>query len=315
MSAKQHKKTNIFRRILGWFFSRKKGIYKKTQPDKKNRNSYDKIISKNNISSVDNLKIAEKELQKAIEDLKLQNKSKSTKIKAEAKVFPMTQYIKKDLPNLRLLSTILNKPLTFIDLETTGRPHERQFAIIELGVLFVTPTTVEERGTLIYPEMKIPAYITDITGITNDMVHGKDVFKKYAAYCAKVAREHIFIGYNSKSFDSKGLEKMIAKNGYPDTYDNQLDIFHLYLRCKKVFDGDPSRSGSLVEACKKHKIQVSGQAHRASYDIAITGLLAEKLLSLYGFGILHKDIMKLKDAEAKKRYYEYLIQNKIPAIS
>lgn len=227
----------------------------------------------------------------------------------------MTKYINKDLPNLRKLSAILNKPLTFIDLETTGRPHDRQFAIIELGVLYITPTSIMERGDLIYPEMRIPSYITDITGINDQMVRGKNVFKKYAAYCAKVAREHIFLGYNSKSFDSKGLEKMISKYGFNETYENQLDIFHLFLRCKKNFDGDSSRRGSLVEACQRYKIQVVGQAHRAQYDIAITGLLAEKLLSLYGFGILHKDIIKLEDTLAKKNYYDYIVKNKILTIS
>lgn len=305
MAVRKQKKTNIFGRIFRWFFPSKKGTFKKNQSV-----NTQKLTSK---SKDDNF-TANKELQKSIEELRVKTKA-PPKIKADIKAFPMKQYIDKDLPNLRKLSSILNKPLTFIDLETTGRPHERQFAIIEIGVLYITPDKVEERGALIYPEMRIPAYITDITGITNDMVHGKDTFKKYAAYCAKIAREHIFIGYNSKSFDSKGLEKMISKHGYHDTYNNQLDIFHLYLRCKKIFEGDPSRSGSLVEACKKHKIQVSGQAHRASYDIAITGLLAEKLLALHGFGILHKDIMKFQDADAKKRYYEYLVSNKIPVVS
>lgn len=292
---------NIFIRFLNLIFYRKKKFKK----------------SKINLKNEPNLKIAIKEFKKIENEIIHSPYIKiNSKTNVNLKPFSdMTKYIDKDLPNLRKLSTILNMPLTFIDLETTGRPHERNFAIIELGILYITPTEVMERGALIYPEMKIPPFITDITGITNEMVHGKSLFKKYASYCAKVAREHVFIGYNSKSFDSKGLEKMIAKNGYNDTYQNQLDIFHLFLRCKKNFDGDSSRSGSLTEACKKHKIYVDGQAHRAQYDIAITGLLAEKLLASYGLGILHKDIMKMNNIDAKKRYYEYLVKNKIPTIS
>lgn len=293
------KTKNIFVRLFNFLFAKNKNKYKK---------------KKQNLNP--DFETAKKELAKAILEIKLSKGSQtSPRINANLKVFPMQKYINKDLPNLRKLSQILNKPLTFIDLETTGRPHERQFAIIELGVLYVTPTEVLERGTLIYPEMRIPSHITDITGITNDMVKGFHIFEKYAPYCAKVAREHVLLGYNSKSFDSKGLEKMILKHGFEETYNNQLDIFHLFLRCKKNFDGDSSRSGSLVEACRRYKIQVSGQAHRAQYDIAITGLLAEKLLELYGFGILHKDIMKLQDSEAKRRYYAHLVKNSIPTIS
>ena len=43
----------------------------------------------------------------------------------------MNKYLPQSLPKLQELSAYLNKPLTFIDLETTGRVHEYNFAIIE----------------------------------------------------------------------------------------------------------------------------------------------------------------------------------------
>lgn len=221
------------------------------------------------------------------------------------------KYIQTELPYLMQLSDILNMPLTFVDLETTGRPHERFFEIIEIGVIQITKNSVQENGSLIDPRMKIPEHIIEITGINDSMVRGKPLFDLFIKYFYKVAQEHVLIGYNSKSFDSKGLEKMFLKKGSLQKFNDQLDIFHLFQRCKKEFLGINNRGGSLTEACSTYGIKVPGNAHRASYDIAITALLAEELLKRYGFGIIHKDISKLNSLDAKKRYYNYLVQNKI----
>jgi DNA polymerase-3 subunit epsilon len=227
----------------------------------------------------------------------------------------MTKFLPDSLPNLQKLSSIIETPITFIDLETTGMVWERHFAIIEIGLVTITPELVVEKGSLVNPRMKIPPHISEITHIYDDMVKDKKEFSHYAQYIAKVARGHILCGYNSKTFDSKGLEKMIGKNGIYDTFDNQLDFFHIFLRCRKHFDEIPGRSGNLTQACAYHGIHVPGQAHRASYDIAITTMLAETLLEKYGFGIIHKDITKFGNAEIKKRYYKYIVENKIRTIS
>ncbi len=60
-----------------------------------------------------------------------------------------------DLVYLKTLSKILNRPLTFVDLEATGLVHEPNFAIIEIGLVSITPTHVIERSSLVDPEMKI----------------------------------------------------------------------------------------------------------------------------------------------------------------
>jgi DNA polymerase III alpha subunit (gram-positive type) len=213
------------------------------------------------------------------------------------------------------LSELLGHTLTFTDLETTGRPHEYFFSIIEIGVVRVTPISIVERSSLINPRMKIPSHIVEFTGINDDMVKDSPFFTHFAPYYQKVAKSDIFLGYNSKSFDSKGIEKMLKKNEIYDSFDNQIDIFHLFQRCKKNFFNEHSRGGSLVEACKMFGITVEGKAHRAAYDIAITALLAEELLERFGFGILHKDITKINSSKAKENYFKYIVSNKIKTIS
>lgn len=227
----------------------------------------------------------------------------------------MSNFLPTSLPNLQKLSNILNKPITFIDLETTGMPFERHFAIIELGLVEITKDKLSEKGSFVNPRMKIPPHISEITHIYDHMVEGKKEFSHYASYLGKIADNHILCGYNSKTFDSKGLEKMLSKNRINSKFNNQLDFFHIFLRCRKYFDDIPGRSGNLTEACAYHDIHIPGQAHRASYDIAITALLAEKLLEKYGFGILHKDIEKFLDSDTKKLYYKYIVENRVKTIS
>lgn len=226
----------------------------------------------------------------------------------------MEKFLNQDLPHLRKLSLLLGKPLTFIDLETTGMVHEHHFAIIELGLVHIHPEMVVEKSSLINPRMKIPAHISEITHIYDHMVQDKKEFSHFSNYVGKVAKEHILCGYNSKTFDSKGMEKMLKKHNIHDTFANQLDFRHIFLRCRKIFDEIPGQSGSLVQACAHHGIHVDGNAHRAGYDIAITALLAEKLLEKYGFGILHKDIEKFQDSHIKNTYYKHIVQNKIKTI-
>jgi len=215
-------------------------------------------------------------------------------------------------PNLQKLSGILNTPITFIDLETTGMVHERNFAIIEIGLVFITEEFVKERNYLVNPKMKIPPYISKKTNIYDYMVKDKRDFSYFAPYIQKVAKNHILCGFNSKSFDSKGMEKMLQKYAIYDTFGNQLDFRSIFLRCRKHFDKIGGSNGNLTEACKHHEIVVSNnQTHRAKYDIKITTLLAEKLLEKYGFGIIYKDIEGFSNLDIRKRYHKYIVENKI----
>lgn len=210
------------------------------------------------------------------------------------------------LPHLRKLSAHLQKPLTFIDLETTGMVHEYNFAIIELGLIHITQDLVVEKNTFIDPKMKIPSHITQLTGITNSMVNGQKEFYNFASYLDKVAQQHILCGYNSKCFDSKGIEKMLKKERIYTSFKNQIDIRYVFLKARKIHDNILHRSGSLIQACEHHNIYLHGSAHRAGYDIALTALLADKLIEKYGVEILKDDIKKLNCTETKERFSDSL---------
>jgi DNA polymerase-3 subunit epsilon len=208
------------------------------------------------------------------------------------------------LPKLQKLASILQRNLTFVDLETTGLVHEDNFSIIEIGVVTITPTSIIEKSSLVDPKRHIPSYITDITHITNDMVKGKPAFSHFSKFFKKMAFEDVFMGFNSRPFDSKGIEKMARKHGDFYSFGNQIDVRQVFLRERNSRLNIRSQAGKLTEASEFYNVSLKGQAHRAAYDIALTVLLAENILKDSPILCLAKDIDKFECINTKKLFYK-----------
>lgn len=212
-----------------------------------------------------------------------------------------------DFENLQKLSAALGRELVFVDLETTGLVHDYTFAVIEIGLVSVRARGVTEFNTLVDPGISIPPYITQLTGISNQMVKGQPKFSKYIDYFNRISKEAILMGYNSKSFDSKGLEKMGRQHSAPYIFSNQIDVRYLYIRERNMRIGTTGMSGSLTDAADMHGVQLPGTAHRAGYDIALTALIAEQILDKNGLHIIRTDVDKIQCADSKTRFYRNLI--------
>lgn len=214
------------------------------------------------------------------------------------------------LKHLQKLSQVIKRPLTFVDLETTGLIHERDFAIIEIGIVHITENSIIEESSLVDPQMKIPPYITGITGITNEMVKGKKTFQTYIPYFEKIAKNNILCGFNSRPFDSKGIERVAKKFGKKLEFKNQIDVRQVFIKARNNMLGIKSQAGKLTEAGEFHNITLKGTAHRAAYDIALTTLLAEQIIKENKFGCLSYEFMKL-DCERSKKLYNELLKNSL----
>lgn len=214
------------------------------------------------------------------------------------------------LTNLKKLSQAIKRPLTFVDLETTGLIHERHFAIIEIGLIHITPNNIIEESSLIDPQMKIPEYITGITGITNDMVRGKKTFQHFIPYFEKIAKQNVLCGFNSRPFDSKGIERVSKKFGREFTFKNQIDVRQVFIKARNNMLGIKSQAGKLTEAGEFHNVSLKGTAHRAAYDIALTALLAEQIIKENKFDCLSHEFMKF-DCERSKKLYNDLLKNSL----
>ena len=67
-------------------------------------------------------------------------------------------------------------PVVFVDIETTGGGY-RQSRIIEIAVLRYENGEITDRfQTLLNPGVRIPPYITVITGITESDIDGAPTF-------------------------------------------------------------------------------------------------------------------------------------------
>src|SRR5690349_10786993 len=95
----------------------------------------------------------------------------------------------------------LNKPIAFIDLETTGI-NLGSDRIIEIAIVKILAdgTRIVKRK-LINPEMPIPKQSSDVHGITDEMVKEAPTFKQVAQEFKQMLDGCDLAGYNSNRFD------------------------------------------------------------------------------------------------------------------
>ena len=95
----------------------------------------------------------------------------------------------------------LNKPLAFIDLETTGINLGID-RIIEIAIVKILPDkTKSVKRKILNPEIPIPPSSTEIHGITNEMVKDAPTFRQVAQELKQMLDGCDMAGYNSNRFD------------------------------------------------------------------------------------------------------------------
>ena len=83
-------------------------------------------------------------------------------------------------------------PLAFVDIETTGG-HPGLHRVIDVAVIGATDGVVDfEWQTLVNPGVRVPAGITALTGIDNDILEGAPAFGDIAV--AYRERPELFSG-------------------------------------------------------------------------------------------------------------------------
>jgi len=95
----------------------------------------------------------------------------------------------------------LAKPLCFFDLETTGTNISKD-RIVEIAILKLHPDgTQEKMEKLINPEIQIPSEVSEIHGITNEMVVNASTFKEESHTIYGFLKGCDLAGFNSDRFD------------------------------------------------------------------------------------------------------------------
>ena len=92
--------------------------------------------------------------------------------------------------------------LIILDLETTGFNPKKDSIIEVYAALYSNGEIIDEFHSLLKPKRNIPIKITEITGITEDMVMSCPTFKEISSDLYEFMKGNRIIAYNS-SFDKR----------------------------------------------------------------------------------------------------------------
>jgi DNA polymerase-3 subunit epsilon len=91
----------------------------------------------------------------------------------------------------------LERPLVFVDLETTGG-HALNDRITEIGVVRVSAAGVEQWSALVNPQRPIPWFIQRLTGINDAMVRDAPEFAAVAGHLLAKLEGGLFVAHNAR---------------------------------------------------------------------------------------------------------------------
>ena len=169
---------------------------------------------------------------------------------------------------------MLDRPLVFLDLETTGATASFD-RITEIGLIEVEHGEyVREWSTLVNPRMRIPPFIESLTGISDDMVALAPTFAEVAQELKSRIHGKVLIAHNAR-FDYGFLK---AEFGRLDIKYSP-DILCTVKLSRKLYPGHARHNlDSLME---RHAIACEAR-HRALGDARVLWDLVRKWRDEFG---------------------------------
>lgn len=170
-------------------------------------------------------------------------------------------------------------PFVILDLETTGfKPQDA--GITEVAVISVVNGNEETFETLINPGYPIPAAITKLTGITEDMVCGKPSISEILPVLSAMFENCIFVSHNVP-FDWAFIDYAFRKHLKKTLTMPSLCTLHLSRKYLGL------RSNKLESVASYFKVNLEN-AHRAMNDTkAVKDILFGIIDHLDKHGIKH----------------------------
>jgi len=111
------------------------------------------------------------------------------------------------------VTALLDAPLAFVDVETTGG-HPLYHRIIEIGVVLARGDAIEESWTtLVDPGTWLPPTIQRLTGIDPDALHDAPPFRAIAGELAARLEGRLFVAHNAR-FDYGFVRNELKRAGH-----------------------------------------------------------------------------------------------------
>jgi len=157
----------------------------------------------------------------------------------------------------------LARPIAFIDLETTGVNLSTD-RIVEIAIIKISPDgTRQTKRKLLNPQMPIPKQVTELHGITDEMVKDAPTFKQVSNELKQFIENSDLGGYNSNRFDIPLLMEEFLRSGLEIDLSTRkmIDVQHIF------YTMEPR---TLTAAYKFFCQKELTDAHGAEADISAT---------------------------------------------
>ena len=178
----------------------------------------------------------------------------------------------------------LDDTFVVFDIETTGLSKETE-SITEIGAVKVVGGKIIDRfSTFVNPERPIPAEITKLTGITNEMVADAPVITEILPKFLEFCQDAVLVAHNA-NFDTGFIRLNAERKCGIEVKNTVLDTLEL--------------SRSLLPELKKHKLDIVCEQlgvsleghHRAVNDAEATAEVFLKFIDM----LVEKEIYKVDD--------------------
>ena len=178
----------------------------------------------------------------------------------------------------------LDDTFVVFDIETTGLSKETE-SITEIGAVKVVDGKIIDRfSTFVNPERPIPAEITKLTGITNEMVADAPVITEILPKFLEFCQDAVLVAHNA-NFDTGFIRLNAERKCGIEVKNTVLDTLEL--------------SRALLPELKKHKLDIVCEQlgvsleghHRAVNDAEATAEVFLKFIDM----LAEKEIYKVDD--------------------
>lgn len=174
---------------------------------------------------------------------------------------------------------INGRDVVVFDFETTGLDVDSTDKPTEIAAVRIRNGKVVDRfHTMVNPKRPIPPFITEKTGITDDMVKGAPDYLEAVRQLREFMGTDLIAAHNA-GFDTTALNAILAELGLDRQDSGVIDTItlarHLMARKDK---GGPVDSHALGSLADFFGIDLGDKAHRADADTEATGQLLGKLL-------------------------------------
>ena len=165
------------------------------------------------------------------------------------------------------------KTYVIFDIETTGL-DPRYDEIIEIGAIKVIDNEIVDKfNELIKPKNKINEFITELTGITNEMLENAKSISSILPLFKEFIEDNILIGHNV-NFDINFVYDNLIKNNYDALKNDFIDTMRIGRKILPEFEHH-----RLIDLAEYFNINISNN-HRALRDCEITFNVYNKLKEL-----------------------------------